>query len=46
MTTQSSPFSKPEYKGVMVGGLEPYAMVPLEAVMVRGAGLTVTTPGT
>jgi hypothetical protein len=40
-----SPFSKPEYCGVIVGGFSPKLKEPLLAVMVNGAGWTEAVPG-
>jgi hypothetical protein len=41
-----SPFSRPVYPAVMTGTVPPYVIDPLEAVMVSGAGVTTTEPGT
>jgi hypothetical protein len=40
-----SPFWKPEYPAVIAGGRPPRPKEPLDAVTVRGAGLTMPVPG-
>ena len=40
------PATKPEYWGEMVANRPPKVWVPLEAVMVSGAGFTVVVPST
>jgi hypothetical protein len=39
-----SPFTKPEYEGLMVGAALPYVAEAEEAAMLSGAGSTSTDP--
>ena len=39
-----SPLTKPAYDAVTAGGVPPYVIVALEAVMVSGAGCTTRSP--
>jgi len=41
-----SPFTNPEYEGVIVGGVPPYVMVPDEAIIANVADPTTTAPFT
>jgi hypothetical protein len=41
-----SPFTKPLYDAVIAGTAAPYTLLGLDAVMARGAVVTVTVPAT